>query len=88
MDLKMSELREGMIVVAHGMELLLTEGYTRDYSEDTDYCGHPSRMVYGFVGVIQNLEEVEAEGSVPRSYRQRNRWTIQGNDYVSYKVIG
>lgn len=79
--LKMSELAEGMIVVAHGMELLLTDRYTRDHGE-----GLPG-MVYGFTGIIQNLEEVEAQGTVPRSYRQGNRWTVQGNDYVSYDVI-
>lgn len=93
--LKMSELREGMVVTAHGMELLLTEGKSWDLDTERPDPQMKAMLedlglvprIFSFVGVIQNLDEVDAAGVVPRSYRRNNEWTLQGNDLVSYNRI-
>lgn len=94
--LKMSELTEGMVITYYGMELLLTDRHERqlnpavrhdaDVAEGLEAADIPP-MVYWFTGLIQNIEEVDARGVVPRGWRHDGKWTVQGNDLVSRRVI-
>lgn len=78
------ELREGDIVCAYGMRIKLGERHI-DPRADRD--------VVWFLGTILNVEEVDANGWVPRGWRTNDRypefepgtfWQVQGNELATW----
>jgi hypothetical protein len=87
-----SKLRSGDLVQTHGMNVRL--------GELTQYTDN-GREVYHFTGQVENLDDVLADGRIPRSflseprwvdgkgweYDVTGRWDIQGNDLATWHRI-
>ncbi|MEV4454446.1 hypothetical protein [Microbispora sp. NPDC049633] len=93
LSLPTSQLRPGDIVLEFGMRVRLPE------QEPRTWKGFQGRTVYAWKGQVENLDEVLAEGLVPRAFLCEDRWdggrwvceltgawTVQGNDLAIYAV--
>jgi hypothetical protein len=90
-----SKLRAGDVVVTYGMRVRLP-AEPRVYENH----GHEGRAVYAWDGIVENLDEVVADGFVPRSFLTEELWVdgkgwvfeltgcwvIQGNDLAIWAV--
>lgn len=65
------ELRVGDLVREHGMRI-------RIYDGPATHPGNAAGETYVWYGFVENLDEVLAEGFVPRSFLSEDRWTSSG----------
>lgn len=86
------DLKSGDLVIHYGMHIRIPE--------HPCIWQHQGSTVYGWLGVIENLEEVLLAGCVPISFLRRhqwvkgegwvyaidNTWSIQGNELASWYV--
>lgn len=91
--LNTTELRQGDIVVTHGMRVLLE-------TEPLVFPNGRGSETYQFGGRVVNLDEVRAAGAVPMSFLRTHKWTpgtgwtvdredvwpIQGNELAHWSV--
>ncbi|MEV1295176.1 hypothetical protein [Pseudonocardia sp. NPDC049635] len=66
------ELKDGDLVLAHGMLLRLTEGR------------ETSHGAMNFLGVMENPDTVPAS---VREITKRNTWTVQGNELATWMRV-
>jgi len=86
-----TELQTGDIIQNHGMIIKLGARKTYKGISGIDPT-QPALDVVRFEGEILNVEEVNAEGLVPFSWRcDKNRlgneWAVQGNILAIWKVL-
>lgn len=101
------QLVPGDIVLNHGMRLLLGEKHVSNAHSTSGpradalrAAGHPVETFW-FVGTVLNVEEVNADGVIPFSWRCETRpqyegteqwsdkgdkWTVQGNAWATWTV--
>lgn len=91
--LNTTELRQGDIVMTHGMRVLLE-------SEPLVSPNGRASQTYSFAGRVLNLDEVRASGIVPMSFLRTEKWIdgkgwtvdredvwpIQGNELAHWSV--
>jgi len=96
LNLNTTELQAGDLVHTHGMRVRLQPDPV--IIDDREFGGS---LVYAWRGTVENLTEVLAEGFVPPSFLQterwdedlhrwvidkRDQWTIQGNHLARWAV--
>ena len=82
-----TELQNGDVVWNHGMQILISNRQSATYNDQENV----TRTIVWFTGEILNVEEVNAEGFIPFSWRcdknkLGNEWTIQGNELARWAV--
>ena len=85
-----TELKTGDIIQHYGMVIKLGE---RKAYKAIDIDGSQANItVVRFSGEILNVEEVNADGVVPFSWRCENNklgneWSVQGNQFATWKLL-
>lgn len=90
-------LREGDVLTHYGMVLRLE---ARTVYPNTRFGSGPgmTHTVYAFDGIVQNMDEVMADGRVPpsalhrygedcRTVVRRDVWRVQGSDLATWSII-
>lgn len=85
-----TELKTGDIIKHHGMIIKL--GERRTYKGINIDNSQATPEVVRFAGEILNVEEVNADGVVPFSWRCEtnklgNEWAVQGNMFATWNVL-
>jgi hypothetical protein len=77
------ELRDGDVVLTHGMRVRISGDGEVSTSHPQDVAGAPCLW---WAGVVENLDDVHAAGVVPRSFVRDGLWTVQGNGLARWTV--
>ena len=85
-----TELKTGDIIQHYGMVIKL--GERKAYKAINIDGSQANDTVVRFSGEILNVEEVNADGVVPFSWRCENNklgneWSVQGNHLATWKVL-
>lgn len=75
---KSSELRDGDVVLTHGMRVKLDRPVATQLGANG--------LVFTWDGLVLNQAEVLAEGFITRGFIPDGRWTVQGNDLATWAV--
>lgn len=82
-NLSTHELQAGDVVLRYGMRVLLPGDGEVSHSHSLDGPGAPCLW---WDGEILNVDEVLADGFVPRGFMHDGRWTIQGNGLARWTI--